>query len=243
MKKKTLFTTLSCSSIIALTLTVPIIATSCKSETTTNNSSTSNLQLFNDELDGVPYIDLYKYATQGNYDIHKASKGLGHAYSTNWYNSLGDAGNWNYAKPGDKIPENLYCSTKKQALALYLCNAGEFWNVELHENKIPTDKKDYYVGQKLGAYLFEGERLDIRGTDYEYISESLVDASIPSNTVVYHAVEFMEKEFYTQLQQYIRQNSDGSYDYSKCVNQTITSYGNKISADVIQTEKKWDHAR
>ncbi|MDE6289312.1 MAG: hypothetical protein K2L64_00940, partial [Ureaplasma sp.] len=31
--------------------------------------------------------------------------------------------------------------------------------------------------------------------------------------------------FYTQLQSYITQNSDGSYDYSKCVGQKLTSYG------------------
>lgn len=202
---------------LALALTLPIIATSCSTHTHTP-------ELFNDQLNNDKYIDLYKYATEGNYNIHEVSKKLGHSYSQPWYDSLGDAGNWNYKNPGDKLPENLYCSTKKQALALYLCNAGEFWNVDLHKNTTPTDKPNYLIGQKLGGYIFGGEHLDIRGADYQLISESLKDASIPANTVVYHGVEFMEDEFYNQLQALIQKNGD-DYDYSKCVGQTITSYG------------------
>ncbi|MDE5599529.1 MAG: ADP-ribosyltransferase [Ureaplasma sp.] len=181
---------------------------------------------FNATLKNEKYIDLYKLVndtTKSKNIFMKYSKELGLKYSGEWYSKLKNA-NWNYANPNNPvgIPLNLHCSTAKQALALY-CNAwGDFWNIELHQNRIPIDKPNHYLK---GNGVFPKQRLGILGKDYKYISESLTESSIPENTVAYHGVEFMEIEFWEQLKDFITENKNGTYDYSKCVGQTITSYG------------------
>ena len=73
--------------------------------------------------------------------------------------------------------------------------------------------------------IFPDETLEIRGSDYKYILQALQRSLLLENTITYHSVEFMENEFYTQLEKYIIQNQDGSYDYSNCVRKTIKSNG------------------
>lgn len=75
--------------------------------------------------------------------------------------------------------------------------------------------------------MFDGQELEIRGEDYKYVDTALekLDAIIKRDLIAYHGVEYQEIEFWDQLKNNITQNNDGSYDYSKCVGQTITSYG------------------
>ncbi|MDE6289434.1 MAG: hypothetical protein K2L64_01555, partial [Ureaplasma sp.] len=63
MKNNFLKTILFSSAIVPIGAFVPII-TSCA-----NNINTP--QLFNDSLNNQKYIDVYKFANEGSYNIHK----------------------------------------------------------------------------------------------------------------------------------------------------------------------------
>ena len=226
MKKQNFKFFLILSTPITILSSIPFIS-SC-------SLGTNEEDAFNTTLGNEKYIDLYKFSMNNKYSHSKfknLSKELGHKYSNAWYSQLKDA-NWNYADPNNPtgVPLNLHCSTAKQALALYCNSWGDFWNIELHQNKEPTDKPDYLMkGQ-----VFPGNKLSILGKDYKYISECLENSSIPENTISYHGVEFMEVEYWNQLKDYITE-VNGKYDYSKCVGQNITSYG-FISTSL---DKKW----
>ena len=210
-----------------------VVSASCSNDILEEIPITDHLNV---TLKNEKYMDLWdlvQNTTKSKTIFTKYSKEIGEKYSGKWYRNLRDA-NWNYANPQKPIglPLNLHCSTAKQALALY-CNAwGEFWNIELHQNRIPIDKPNYKLNK---GFLFPEHRFSILGKDYQLISNSLSDSSIPENTVTYHGVEFMEVEYWNQLKDYITQNSDGTYNYSNCKGQKITSYG-FISTTL---DKKW----
>lgn len=215
--KKVLLTA-SISSCLLISAVTPIIITSC---------SAKNIDYFNTTLRGQKYVDadLYAQQTGTTSSFNQYSRQMAKQYSQDWYNTLTSA-DWNI-NPTTNEPENLHCSSEKQALALY-CNAwGDFWNVELHEGKTPTTKNNKMDGQ-----VFPGKTLEIRGTDYQYISNALSRSSLPENTITYHGVEFMENEFYTQL----GLDKQTNVDFSKCVGKTIQSYG------FISTTIKKSHA-
>lgn len=74
---------------------------------------------------------------------------------------------------------------------------------------------------------------EVNRNGYKFLSSALQKATAPYDLVVYHGVEFMEVEFYDQLQEYIIGNEEDVYDYSNCVGKTITSYG-FISTSLVQ---------
>ncbi|MDE6289573.1 MAG: ADP-ribosyltransferase [Ureaplasma sp.] len=207
MNKKILFSSFSFLTIGLCTL--PITLVSCA-------FNPSNF--LNTELDGELYIDLSKTS---NASFISNSNKLGKLYSQDWYNTL-TWHDWNYISKPLKIIRDAYCESEQQALSLYLNAWGEFWNYDLHQGREPKDTLYHF---QTGLSLFSGLILNVRGSDYKYISKSLDRAFLPENTVVYHGVEYMENEFYTQLEKYIIQNQDGSYDYSNCVRKTIKSNG------------------
>lgn len=175
-----------------------------------------------ENLNNQMYIDVQKYSDElitpfKYYDFLKASADLGTYNSKEWFDSL-SLSDWNYKNPGDKIPENLYCNSEKQALALYSMEWGDFWNVPLHNQEEP---KNTIIESSL---FFPNEKLEVRGEDYKYIQQALQKGSLKENTIAYHGVEFMENEFYEQLKPYIKENN-GNYDYTECVGKEITSYG------------------
>ena len=176
-----------------------------------------------ENLNNQKYIDIQKYVDElitpfKEYDLVQASKDLGTYYSKEWFDSL-SSGNWNYKNPGDKVPENLYCNSAKQAVGLYAVEWGDFWNVALHKQQTPVDTEIE------SQSFFPNNKLKVRGNDYKLIQQALQKSSLKENTVVYHGVEFMENEFYDQLKQFIKQDNNNNYDYSDCVGKEITSYG------------------
>lgn len=180
-------------------------------------------------LDINEFKNVMKWMT--NDDFFWVCKNWGQAYFTEWFQSLSN-------KNFDLSLDNLYCETEMQALSLYANCWGDFWNVELHKNQEPTDKTIKVSGQIAGNKIMK-----IRGSDYQYICEALKRATMPQNVIAYHGVEFMEDEFYEQLQEYIKQDSKGNYDYSDCIGKTITSYGfisttftKKHAADFVDGE-------
>ena len=133
-----------------------------------------------------------------------------------WYNSLTNSP-WNKDDNNNFI--NYYCNSEQQAIGLYSWNGGTFWNEPLHQQKIPQN-----VTLTL-RNLDKNTPHEIRGDDYKLVDSALNKAIYPRNDILYHGVEYQEIEYWDQLKNLITQNSDGSYDYTKCIGQTIISYG------------------
>ena len=218
MNKKIVLITslLTCFVIIVPSITLGVLSSTYKKH---NNS----ISPFNTEYNNEYYIDLFKHnqklksIVDSNTRFNNLSKKFGHYMSLDWLNSL-NSNDWNRDKNGNIL--DLYCSSETQALALYVNCWGDFWNIELHQNKVPTNKEHVMQGQ-----ICNGEVMKIRGSDYKYIESSLQRSCLSVNTITYHGVEFMENEFYDQLKDYITGNDEEGYDYSNCVGKTITSYG------------------
>ena len=132
----------------------------------------------------------------------------------NWYKSL-SSDEWNKDSNNNFI--NYFCSSEQQAIALYANFRGWFWNESLHKQEEPKN-----ISIKLSL---DDKKHEIRGDDYKFISQALSRAIVPENLVVWHGVEYQENEFWDQLKDYIIQNPDGTYDYSKIVGKEIESYG------------------
>lgn len=214
-------------SIFGLFSTISVVASSTLLFASCKNN-TNDKPWLNTELNGEKYLDLDLYSQQfNNYNstFNKFSKQMAKDYSENWYKTLSKS-EWNFGE-NSNIPLNLFCNSEQQALALYCCAWGDFWNVPLHEGKEPQNQF-----RKMEGQIYPGETLEIRGSDYKYISESLSRASLPENTVTYHGVEFMENEFYAQLEL----DKETNIDFSKCVGKTLKSYG------FISTTIKKSHA-
>ena len=199
-------------SAIALSVTlIPLVATSCSFNLLDHMNTIAE---WNEEK----YLDLSKSAGPS---FISYSNRLGKIYSQDWYNTL-TWHDWNYVNKPLKIVKDAYCESEQQALSLYLNSWGDFWNESLHKQQEPQNKKHKFLDDMA---LFGGLNLEIRGSDYKYISQALSRSKIPENTIAYHGVEYMEIEFWNQLKDFIKQNDDGSYDYSNCIGKTITSYG------------------
>ena len=142
----------------------------------------------------------------------------------NWYESLT---NNNWDRNSDGSIKDYFVTSEQQALALYSWCSGTFWNAPLHLRQEPENR------------LITVKELDpdiphmVNGDGYLYLSSALQKATVPEDLVVYHGVEFMEVEFYNQLKDYIIGNEKDGYDYSNCVNKTITSYG-FISTSLVE---------
>lgn len=136
----------------------------------------------------------------------------------NWYDNLSYK-EWD--KLDDGSNKNAFCDSEQQALYLYANQWGDFWNAPLHNKEIPRD-----TTRKMFVNSGFKENIDyeIRGKDYHFITSALEKAKTPDfDLTVYHGVEWMEKEFYSQL--YIYNEANGSLNFSKTIGKTIESYG------------------
>ena len=150
-------------------------------------------------------------------------------YYTDWYNNL-TTRKWNKDSNNQYI--NYSAKSEQQAIGLYSWCSGSFWNENLHAHKEPVDGE---YGLKNKALGFDGTPKTVFGEDYKYMVSGLDKAISPNfEFITYHGVEYAEIEIYDQLKEFIIKNDDGSYDYSRCKGQTITSYG-FISTSIRQS--------
>ena len=166
------------------------------------------------------YYDLYQDSLDEDlpsYSRKILAKKFAKEYFLEWFRTTSSS-KWNVNKFGQPI--NAFCNSEQQAIMLYANYWGDFWNLELHQGKQPTDKL-----VRLKRDYFKGQKLEIRGEDYKYIQNALNRAVSPLNFVVYHGVEFMEVEFYDQLKDYISLNNDGSFNYKNTIGKTIETLG------------------
>lgn len=175
------------------------------------------------------YLDFYEFAhnvmkwpVKDLYDnddnkMWKICDKWGETYYLDWWsNKLSRADFTNLQWRSD-----LYCDTEIQALTMYTVEWGDFWNYYLHHQESYVTKN-----HKMQGNFCDGQTKKIRFDDYKLVSSALSKApSWPTNLVVYHGVEYMEQEFYDQLKNYIVENGNGTYDYSKCIGKEITTYG------------------
>lgn len=136
-----------------------------------------------------------------------------------WYKSLSYS-DWN--KNQDGSIKNAYSNSEQQSLYLYLNQWGDFWNESLHLQKEPQDTKKVFDFANSG--FLPNVEYGIRGEDYKYIDSALEKAIAPLDMTVYHGVEWLEKEFYDQLKDYIKDSKNGK-DYSQTIGKTIESFG------------------
>lgn len=143
-----------------------------------------------------------------------------------WYSSLTN-NSWNKDNDGNYI--NYHANSEQQAIALYSWCSGTFWNVPLHNSEEPKNHNAIIV-----EFDKETPR-EINGDGYKHISTGLQKAIVPYDLTVYHGVEFMEIEFYNQLKDFIVYDENKKdYDYSNCVDKTITSNG-FISTSLVES--------
>lgn len=180
-------------------VTSPLILTSCSDNSLENSSSSE---------DSPPEEFL-------NINTDKVDQNLKKIY-LDWYKSLTKA-DWDRNDKGEIT--NYYSSSEQQSIALYANWWGWFWNEPLHHQQEPKNLNiDFY-------YLDPGKPHEVRGVDWTFIQDALVRAVVPENIIVWHGVEYQEDEFWNQLKDYIKLNSDGTHDYSQTVGKTIESYG------------------
>ncbi|MDE6473059.1 MAG: ADP-ribosyltransferase [Ureaplasma sp.] len=153
------------------------------------------------------------------------------SYYTTWHQSLTN-GKWNYNEQTHQY-NDYSAKSEQQAIGLYAWCSGSFWNENLHAQKEPVDDQYALINNKLNFKANEPKT--IFGSDYQYVVSGLNKAISPDFEFdVYHGVEYQEIEFWEQLKNLISQNQDETYDYSKIVGQTITSYG-FISTTLVQS--------
>ncbi len=153
---------------------------------------------------------LIKTSKSGGYTNQELRK-----LSLPWYNSLTNA-SWNYQ---DGKLQNYFCNSEQQAIALYSWNTGDYWNAPLHQGLEPTNQ--WRVLPNFG----NSNALEIRGSDYKYMSSGLQKSVFPKDIVTYHGVEGIEVEFLDQLFPYMERESNGLWNYDNCVGKVITSNG------------------
>ena len=197
-----------------------------KNEDTNINNDSIN------QTNNIQYIDIWQYLRDlyPKYIVDnkvsektiELSNDVFLSYYRDWIDSL-SLSEWD--KDANGIIENLYCNSERQAIALYGVCWGHFWNIYLHKQQTPPDamvNRRFINLPNLG----DKQEFAVRGSDYTYIDKALSRAQAPTNLIVYHGVEFMENEFWDQLQPFIKYQEDQKqYDYSNCVGQEITSYG------------------
>lgn len=195
-------------------LTLPLLSLSCKQEN-----------------DKIFYYDIYEEIKKENKDLNdnqitelvlKKTNEFGISNWKEWIDSL-TYNDWN--KNEDGTIKNLECNSERQALSLYSCSWGHFWNEFLHKGQIPpnqeVDKKWINLPNLEHKNFFS-----LRGEDWQFIQQALERAISPVSMIVYHGVEYQEVEFWEQLKNFITYNEQTkSYDYSKCKDKTIQTLG------------------
>ena len=191
-------------------LTLPLLSLSCKQEN-----------------DKIVYYDIYEEIKKSNKDLNdnqitelvlKKTNEFGISNWKEWIDSL-TYNDWNRNEDG--TIKNLECNSERQALSLYSCSWGHFWNEFLHKNETPLDQE---VDQKWINLPDKGQKdsFFIRGSDWQFIQQALERAISPVSIIVYHGVEYQEVEFWDQLKEFISYNEQTkSYDYSKCKNKIL----------------------
>ncbi len=185
------------------------------------------------------YLDFNNFSNDGLI-ISKLAAKYTEQFYLDWFNSL-TINQWdeNQIYTPEQI-SNLSCNSERQALQLFANNWGYFWNYYLHQQQTPPDKlynSSYF--KRILPLIPEANKVKILGSDYKYIDLALDKAKAPLNLTVYHGVEFMETEFYNQLQDNIIRQPDGKYDYTNCVGKTITSHGWLATSVIADYAKNW----
>ncbi len=193
---------------------------------------------FNDYKNNNNFLDFNKfYEEQG---VHKsnleekvstASKEFGQKFYKSWFDNLSfqEFKEKNGAIFHDDNSYKLFCDSERQALQLYTKAGGHYWNEFLHNQLEIPEFKDYptevfkYLSPVLDKQTYPFST--IRGNDSEYLKSAISKGTSPINMVVYHGVEFMEREFPQQLSEFIHSDSIGGVNFQSCIGQTITSYG------------------
>ena len=221
---------------------IPLLSVvSCSS----NNKNDINLNDVKTLLEQNEPFDFYDYYSKNNnLNEQSISKLIEEQideimmnYWNNWFQNL-SYNEWKISK--NKKIENLFCTSQRQAIALYTCVWGHFWNEPLHnkqniEEEIVVNEK--FLPNYFKPYLANPKNTKVKGSDWEYIESALSNSTSPISLTVYHGVEYMENEFWDQLKDFIIQKPNGKLDYSQVVGTTITSNG-FISTSLNKTSIK-----
>ncbi len=154
--------------------------------------------------------------------IESLSSSYGKKYYSEWFNSLSKS---YFETNEDGSLKNLYANSEGLATFIYISCRGHFWNLPLHQRKIPVDTyvSNQFIYEK--SIVHNQPEYAVRGSDYKYVDSAIDKAVSPINLIAYHGVEYMETEFYDQLKDNITQLPNGEYNYQNCIGKTITSYG------------------
>lgn len=197
----------------------PLITISCNFNKSTINQNSNK------------YFDLWKITKEFNPNnsdaeisrkVNERANEIGLYYYKDWINSL-TTNPWELGADG--FVKNLFCTSERQAIALYGICWGHFWNIALHNQKEPENQmvhRRFINVPNLG----DKQEIEVRGSDWKILQKSLLRAKTPFNITVYHGVEFMEIEFWDQLKNFITYDEDTKkYDYSNTVGKELHSYG------------------
>ena len=200
--------------IFPILTTLPLLNLSCKQEN-----------------DKTVYYDIYEEIKKENKDLNdkqitelvlKKTNEFGLSNWKEWIDSL-TYNDWNRNEDG--TIKDLECSSERQAIALYGCSWGHFWNEFLHKGQMPPNQEIDKKWINL-PNLENKDSFHLRGNDWQFVQKALERAVSPVSIIIYHGVEYQEVEFWDQLKDFITYNEKTkSYDYSKCKNKTITTLG------------------
>lgn len=152
-----------------------------------------------------------------SYNFEKDSQKIAKSYNE-WINKLSYT---DWEKNDDGKNKNAICKSEQQSLYMYLNQWGDFWNKFLHLQQEPKDTKRTLIPN---SGFLENVEYEINGNGYKYIISALEKAETKFDMQVFHGVEFMEVEFWDQLNKYVKNGVNG-LDFSKTIGQKIESYG------------------
>lgn len=187
-------------------IALPFCTISCSAEP--SNNSVNNLDEY---INSNKFLDIYNILKSNNPNLNenelaaltrKKSNEFGNYFWKTWIENLGEKKDWALNENNQYI--NLFCENPRQALQLYTNCFGHFWNVPLHKNETPAnslvEKRFFnFAGNEMLSKVQNVN--EIRGGDYIFLDNilNLPSAIAPLNLIVYHGVEFMEKEFKSML--------------------------------------------
>ncbi|MBR3571316.1 MAG: hypothetical protein IKL15_01445 [Mycoplasmataceae bacterium] len=180
--------------IIIPVLTLPLLSLSCKQEN-----------------DKTVYYDIYEEIKKENKDLNdkqitelvlEKTNEFGISNWKEWIDSL-TYNDWNRNEDGTIT--NLECSSERQAISLYSCSWGHFWNEYLHKGQFPPDQEIDKKWINL-PNLENKNSFHLRGGDWQFIQQALERAISPVSIIIYHVVKYQEVEFWDQLKDFITYN-------------------------------------
>lgn len=152
-----------------------------------------------------------------SYSFERDSSKVANSFK-HWSESL-SRNEWAKDEKGNN--KNAISNSEQQSLYLYLNQWGDFWNKALHLKQIPQDTKR---ALNPNSGFLPNVQYDINGDGYKYIISALQKATTIYDLQVFHGVEFIEVEFWDQLQPYVTNGKNG-LNFSKTIGKRIESYG------------------